>query len=318
MLVINFFLICSCKRSLMRLIYIFILLFSISNYSLLAQQINSIPTNVNNDLSDTTFKFKNQLPFKIAPVNIDNNFSDTKIEYKWNIGLSIGLNEVRGFLNNYVIFDSKYLDPGFNIRLSRQMFKKHLLTINFNKVNLNYTFLNTSNNKNPNVYNPYKLYENNGYSMFAEIFEINLKSSINLESVINFDINNLLNNFFYNSSFKNIDLYFDLGLGLSKFASIYRNLNSNTYIYAFGYNDLEGDFEESKDLCCDKNNNNFSWPTAGIITISKTLKYELIKNIYFNFAWEEKIIHTDMLNGIDSNSKNDRYRSLFFGLDYLF
>ncbi len=297
---------------------ILLFLFIISNYSLMGQQINAIPANVNNNLSDTIFKFKNQLPIKIALAKLDDNLSDTKIEYKWNVGVSTGLNEIRGFLNSYVIFDSKNLDPGFNIRLSRQFFKKHLLTINFNKVNLNYTFFNTSSNKKLNVYDPYKFYENNGYSISAEIFEINLKSSVNLESAINFDINNLLNNFITNSTLKNIDLYFDLGWGLSKFASIYRNLNTNTYIYAFGYKDLEGDFEGNKDLCCDDNNDNFSWPTAGVISIGKTLKYELIKNIYFNFVWEEKIIHTDMLNGIDSNSKSDRYRSLYFGLDYLF
>ena len=268
----------------MRLIYIFILLF-LSSF-LFAQQTDFIATNVNPSYEDST------------------------ISYKWQVGISTMFNEHRSDIYQNKFIDLSNLENGLNFSLSRTIFNNHLVSLNLNKIKLKYSHTDSINSMS-DVYDPYRLYQNKGYSFSSDILALNFKTNIDLENLFNLDFESFINK--VNKSKKlneTINLYFDIGFGLTYFSSISRNIPSGNYIYSYGYKDEEGSPEEIKSIT--------ERPISNLFLLGYTIKYKAKTNIFYFFSWEEVFVDTDMLDGISNSTKQDRYRSLHLGVNYLF
>tara|TARA_B100000900_G_scaffold25491_1_gene19796 strand:- start:528 stop:1334 length:807 start_codon:yes stop_codon:yes gene_type:complete len=254
-----------------------------------------------------SFLFGQQTDFISTSVN--QSKLDSVINYKWQIGASVMFNEQRSGIYQNKFVDISNLKSGFNISVSRKL-NTHLVSLNFNKINLNYSFSDTLNNS-PNVYDPWKFYEYKGYTSSSELLALNLKASLDLEKLFNFDFDTYINKVSKSKKINDIiDLYFDVGLGLTYFSSISRNLVSDDFIYSYGYKDLEGSPEELKSI--------IDRPKSNIFLLGYTLKYNVKPNISYFFSWEEAFVDTDMLDGISNSTKRDRYRSLHLGVNYMF
>ena len=268
----------------MRLIFILILIFL--NSILFAQQTEFIASNVNQSEIDSS------------------------INYKWQLGFSTMFNEHRRDIYHNKFIDLNSLENGFNFSLSRTIFNNHLVSLNFNKIKLKYLHTDSLNNTS-DIYDPYRLYQNKGYSFSSDILALNFKTSIDLENLFNLDFESLLNKINKSKKFNEmINLYFDFGLGLTYFSSISRNIPSDSYIYSYGYKDEEGSPEEIKSIT--------ERPISNLFLLGYTLKYKAKTNIFYFFSWEEVFVDTDMLDGISNSTKQDRYRSLHLGINYLF
>ena len=268
----------------MRLIYIFLLLF-LSSF-LFAQQTDFIATNVNP------------------------SYEDSAISYKWQVGISTMFNEHRSDIYQNKFIDLSNLENGLNFSLSRTIFNNHLVSLNLNKIKLKYSHTDSINSMS-DVYDPYRLYQNKGYSFLSDILAFNFKTSIDLENLFNLDFESFINK--VNKSKKlneMINLYFDFGFGLTYFSSISRNIPSGNYIYSYGYKDEEGSPEEIKSIA--------ERPKSSLFLLGYTFKYKVKTNIFYFFSWEEVFVDTDMLDGISNSTKQDRYRSYHLGVNYLF
>ena len=90
----------------------------------------------------------------------------------------------------------------------------------------------------------YNLYEGNGDYFTSRISELSLVFSGDLpKRLLSIIIKQINENFVFPKNF-NID--YNIGVGACNFHSIRYNLVSDNYIYAYGYNDLQGDFETKK------------------------------------------------------------------------
>ena len=68
------------------------------------------------------------------------------------------------------------------------------------------------------VYDPYRLYQNKGYSFLSDILAFNFKTSIDLENLFNLDLESYINKVNKSNKLKEmINLYFDFGFGLTYF-----------------------------------------------------------------------------------------------------
>ena len=268
----------------MRLIFILIILFL--NSILFAQQTDFIASNVN-------------------PSDIDST-----INHKWQVGVSTMFNEHRSDIFHNKFIDLSNVENGFNFSLSRIIFNNHLVSLNFNKIKLKYSHIDSLNNLS-DVYDPYRLYENKGYSFSSDILALNFKTSIDLENLFNLELESYVNKIYKSKKINEvINLYFDFGVGLTYFSSISSNIASGNYIYSYGYKDIEGRPEEIKSIA--------ERPKSNLFLLGYTLKYKAKTNILYFFSWEEVFLDTDMLDGISNSTKQDRYRSLHLGVNYMF
>ena len=269
----------------MRLIYIFILLF----------------------LSSFLFALNKLISLHLMLMH---HYEDSSISYKWQVGISTMFNEHRSDIYQNKFIDLSNLENGLNFSLSRTIFNNHLVSLNFNKIKLKYSYTDSLNSMS-DVYDPYRLYQNKGYSFSSDILALNFKTSIDLENLFNLDFESYINKLNKSKKLNEmINLYFDFGLGLTYFSSISRNIPSGNYIYSYGYKDEEGSPEEIKSIV--------ERPISNLFLLGYTLKYKAKTNIFYFFSWEEVFVDTDMLDGISNSTKQDRYRSLHLGVNYLF
>ena len=102
-----------------------------------------------------SFLFGQQTDF--ISTNVNPSKQDSLINYNWQIGASIMFNEQRSGIYHNKFVDFSNLNSGFNISVSRKL-NTHLVSLNFNKIKLNYSFSDTINNS-PDVYDTWKFYE---------------------------------------------------------------------------------------------------------------------------------------------------------------
>ena len=135
-------------------------------------------------------------------------------------------NEHRSDIYQNKFIDLSNLENGLNFSLSRTIFNNHLVSLNFNKIKLKYSHTDSINSMS-DVYDPYRLYQNKGYSFSSDILALNFKTSIDLENLFNLDFESFINKLNKSKKLNEmINLYFDIAFGLTNFSSISRNIPS--------------------------------------------------------------------------------------------
>tara|TARA_B100000902_G_scaffold143545_2_gene140999 strand:+ start:2070 stop:2912 length:843 start_codon:yes stop_codon:yes gene_type:complete len=242
---------------------------------------------------------------------LDLNSDEKSNNYNWYIGIGNLINDFNGDVRSKGIFNSDNIEYGYKISLGRKLSNTYNIVVNFlsgslqGKIQENIEVLQTD------IYDPYKLYENQGYYFLSDFIELNLMTSINIENIFSLDLDQILTRYYSKYTYKDrIDLYYEVGLGLTSFTSNTRNLISNTYIYGYGYNEEAGAFEKKESI--------LERPKAPIFIHGVTINYLVKPRIVFNISLFGKIADTDFLDAALISSKRDAYRSLSFGLGYLF
>ena len=100
-------------------------------------------------------------------------------------------NEHRSDIYQNKFIDLSNLENGLNFSLSRTIFNNHLVSLNFNKIKLKYSYTDSLNSMS-DIYDPYRLYQNKGYSFSSDILALNFKTSIDLENLFNLDFESFI------------------------------------------------------------------------------------------------------------------------------
>ena len=154
----------------------------------------------------------------------------------------------------------------------------------------------------------YNLYEGNGDYFTSRITELSLVFSGDLPkrllSIIMLKINE---NFVFPKNF-NID--YNIGFGACNFHSIRYNLISNNYIYAYGYNDLQGDFETKKSF--------WKLPKSTTLIYGPSITYQLSKVSKIYLSSFMRYAYTPYLDADKGLGEGDRFRNVSLGYIYSF
>jgi len=157
----------------------------------------------------------------------------------FSLGISYGISEFKGDIKQDGFINSNNTNISYNFRITKKI--NPLISISSEIL-----FGDLSGSKNTEgylisetqsdaAYDPYYLYEELGEKFTADFFEVDLITSINLESVIKHYYSKYSNN-------NRFDIFYNIGFGILSFKSIKRNNESGTYIYGYGYQDTEGEF----------------------------------------------------------------------------
>ena len=221
----------------------------------------------------------------------------------WVISLNFGINEFRGDIRDEKSLILSNVSNTYKISIGKSVHEIFHIYTSFSFGNLegikkDYILSQT---QSTSVYDPYSNYEGSGEKFTAFLYEGELFTSINLQK--------LVKNFYPTfTEKKRFDIFYNLGMGILSFSSMKRNVETNNYIYAFGYNDAEGKFEEALPL--------LERPKARYLSFGYCFNYLLSKKININIHWIGKIADTDFLDASMMNQQNDKYRSILLGLEY--
>ena len=225
----------------------------------------------------------------------------------WSLGIGYGINEFRGDIKQEGFLNAVNLDYTYNIYFKRKV--NDLFSVSseifFGKLNgekYDESYL-ISTTQATEVYDPYELYEESGELFVAEFFEIDIIAVINLEEALKRYYKSYLDN-------NRFDICYNLGVGISSFNSIKRNMTSNNYIYSYGFNDLDQDYETPKGF--------FERPKTRILSYGYSITYNIISNINISFALLGKLTDSDFLDSSLMYQQNDKYRDILFRLEYVF
>lgn len=221
----------------------------------------------------------------------------------WRVGIDFGITQFKGDIKQSRIFSKSEINT---IRLF-SVEKKISSIINvygqLGKGELNgyrnhssYSISETTNN----LHDPYNNYEGGGEKFVANIFELKLVSKIDLEELYMYFRPHFLKR-------KSLDFYYNIGYGLVFFESIKRNQESNSYIYAYGYDDLGANYEKYLDSVKSK-----------IFIYGLSIEYNLYEKINLELSSIVRLSFTDYLDASLMNSlpSNDSYRVISFGIKY--
>jgi hypothetical protein len=245
---------------------------------------------------------------RFIPVSISQErFVLHELSEGWGAGLNYGITQFNGDIKS----NGLYVDGAINSILIFSIEK----SIN-NSINLNahiglgglngsrrhdtYVLSETTNNLN----DPYKNYEGNGVKFSSDIYEIAVISKIDLEEVY----------LYFRPYFRkreNIHFYYNLGYGEILYKSMKRNMESGTYIYAYGYDDLNGNYESYKKLVKSK-----------LFIYGFSVEYNINKNINLELSSVSRLSFTDHLDATEIKrgffTSNDLYRVISLGMKYIF
>jgi len=219
-----------------------------------------------------------------------------------SLGISYGISEFKGDIK-----EGGNTNKLYNFQLSKQINKVFSISseilfgdLSGSKKSESYLISETQSTE---AYDPYDFYEEAGEKFTADFFEFDLITSINLESVLKHYYSKYSDN-------NRFDFYYNIGLGIISFKSIKRNNESNTYIYGYGYKDLEGEYESAKGF--------FDRPKARVISYGYSVSYLINSRIKWKLLFLEKIADTDFLDSSLMNQQNDKFRNISLGLEYTF
>ena len=137
----------------------------------------------------------------------------------------------------------------------------------------------------------------------TSIMCIDFITSINLENVIKYYYSKYSDN-------NRFDIFYNIGFGILSFKSIKRNNESGTYIYGYGYQDVEGEPESAKGF--------FTRPTARVICYGYSASYLISPRIKCTLLFLGRLTDTDFLDSSLMSQQNDKFRNISLGLDYTF
>lgn len=215
-----------------------------------------------------------------------------------SLGVSYGISEFKGDIKEDGFINSNNTNSLYNIRISKEINK-------FFSISSEILFgdLSGSETQSTEAYDPYDFYEELGEKFIADFFELDLITSINLESVLEYYYPKYSDN-------NRFDICYNLGFGILSFKSIKRNNESNTYIYGYGYKDLEGEYESAKGF--------FDRPKARVISYGYSVSYLINSKVKCKLLFLGKLADTDFLDSSFMNQQNDKFRNISLGIDYIF
>jgi hypothetical protein len=224
----------------------------------------------------------------------------------WAIGLNYGFTQFRGDIKESSFLKSSSFSNSYSLEIQKPinpLFKMSVEVIFGNLTGLrDASAYSLSKSTTANVYDPYELYLENG-----EIFE---NSFVEYDLKFCFDIERLIKKYY--SSFninKKISLLYNFGVGLNMFRSIKRNLNTQSEIYAHGYDYVNSNFEM-----------NINRVRSRVLQYGFSVSYNLIRNIDIQCSSIMRVSDSDYLDSSSMNSQpqNDRFRVISFGIIYDF
>ena len=262
----------------------------------LTLRINSDVVKVENSISDS---LNNNLarPYTEKEI-VSNIFFDN-----FSIGLNYGVTQFRGDIKGESFFIKSSIGKMYSFFLLKKINDLVSVNLQVGKGDLSgerehhsYSISSTTSN----LYNPYYNYENKGEKFECSIIESNI--------IFKFDLQEIAQYFLpaYKSHHK-FNFLYDLGFGMIAFESMKRNLESDTYIYAYGYDDLEGDFETFDKLI-----------KGNVLLYGVSAEYKILNNFDLVLSSVKRLAFTDFLDSSEMKSvpSNDSYRVVSFGLKY--
>ena len=224
----------------------------------------------------------------------------------WAIGLNYGLTQFRGdikesgflesssFSNSYSLEIEKKINP--LLRISTEVVIGNLGGLRYNN---SYTISKTL----MQIDDPYENYEKIGERFENNFVEYDLKFCVDVESLIK-------KHYPRYKDKKKISIFYNFGIGINLFKSVKQNLDTDTYIYAYGYDDVNGNFLEM-------NNRRVR---NRVLQYGASIRYSVMKNMDIKCSSIMRLSNSDYLDSSSMNSQpqNDRFRIISFGITYDF
>lgn len=230
----------------------------------------------------------------------------------WSVGFAYGLTQFNGDIRQYDHYPAYQESVAFyelKTALSLSLIKKlnplfslegEFISGKFGGFNRAYSDITITEGYYDNPYAGF--HEGNGEKFETDFME--------LDASLLFDINKL-SSYFSKSKKKRYSLLGKIGMGYNVYHALKTNLNTDTYIYSYGYAD-EGIGEEKK---------NFSEsPSTTVLLYGLKAGYPINKRMDINIEITRRIAQSDTWDASERKSKvlNDSYTSMIFGLSYKF
>jgi hypothetical protein len=223
----------------------------------------------------------------------------------WRVGIDFGITQFKGDIKQSSMLSKSEINTIGLFSLEKRINSIINVYGQLGKGKLNgsrrhdtYVISETTNDLN----NPWDKYEENGVKFSSDIYEIAVVSKIDLEELYIY-----FRPFFHKR--KNIHFYYNLGYGEILYTSMKRNMESGTYIYAYGYDDLNGNYESYKKLVKSK-----------LFIYGFSVEYNINKNINLELSSVSRLSFTDHLDATEIKrgvfTSNDSYRVISFGIKY--
>ena len=221
----------------------------------------------------------------------------------WRVGIDFGITQFKGDIKQSRLLSKTEINTIALFSLEKRINSIINVYGQLGKGELNgyrnhssYSISETTNN----LHDPYNNYEGGGEKFVANIFEMEVVSKIDLKELY----------MYFRSDFhkrKSLNFYYNIGYGLVFFESIKRNQESNSYIYAYGYDDLDGRYETNLDRVKSK-----------IFIYGLSIEYDLYEKINLELSSIVRLSFTDYLDAslMNSLTSNDSYRVIAFGIKY--
>lgn len=236
--------------------------------------------------------------------SINNIIKGLLLSKGWSIGLNYGLTQFRGdikesgflksstFSNSYSLEIEKQINP--QLRISTEVVIGNLVGLRYN----NATFKTIMQ-----IDDPYENYEGIGERFENDFVEYDLKFCIDIESLIK-------KHYPRYKDKKKISIFYNFGVGINLFRSVKQNLETDTYIYAYGYDDVNGNFLEM-------NNRRVR---NRVLQYGVSVRYSVMKNMDIKCSSIMSLSDSDYLDSssMSYQPKNDRFRVISFGITYNF
>ena len=236
------------------------------------------------------------ITYSVFPQDTDSVFSQDSKSFgildSWTLKFGIGLTNYNSSLkaSNY--------GSSYEFAIVKKIHSHIHISSNLYLINVKSTrdFINAVNSSEP--YPEIHPYEGNGDYFNAKMTEISLVASVSVPEVIL----SLGESFMFP---KKIDVSLNVGVGICNFHSMRYNSISNSYIYAYGYNDMEGDFYKRKSF--------LDLPKARVLIYGVNIDYKLNKDSRIHFSY---VIHNTSSPYIDSDNfllQGDNIRNISLG-----
>jgi len=227
----------------------------------------------------------------------------------FSVGLNYGISEFNGDIREKGFMNSSNLSTAYNLRVGKEINNIFTCYAGFMCGALNGSREKESyDSEEP--YDPYGKSDSLwvGEKFTADFIELDLITSINIKNVLQY---------YYKSDPDNpgflnrIDFFYNLGLGVMSFNSIKKSIESDTYIYGYGYHDnRDGDFKAKKTL--------MERPLTRVLIYGYNISYSINKNIKCSLFVTSRLADSDFLDSSMMSQQNDKYRHIALGLDYIF
>ena len=198
-------------KTMNKSIFYFIIIFGFLSFPLYAQE-SAIANAINNNLNPT-FKYVEKIE----------KTKQIKLWKGWSFGLNFGVTKFQGDVTQYDQYDLK---SAFSLTMKKKINPLYSLSAEF--ITGEFTgFRRVEEYVGFSVFDPWGNYEGNGDKFITSFSEADLLFNLNLSNAMSYVLKNYrADKLFFNAK---------IGVGINIFNVVRRNLNSETYIYSYGY-----------------------------------------------------------------------------------